>query len=152
MDEPLQVSVFTPDDGPGVFFDGGWAGLVRGAPGAESPWHHHGNSHAVGHVLSGVVRLESGSGGGQVVESAQGQYLYLPRFAVHREANRGSDDVIIFVVRFGPDHMVEVEAPGRRRPRAPATLQPSARGAPHPDPEHRHPIGREPAEPNRRQP
>lgn len=113
MKDPSRIRVFTPEEGPGVAFDGGWAGVVRGAPGASSPWHHHGDSQAIGHVLSGVVRVQCGPGGDHVVEARQGQFMYVPTFAVHREANWGSDDAVIFVVRIGPGHTFDVDGPGQ---------------------------------------
>jgi uncharacterized RmlC-like cupin family protein len=67
--------------------EGLWAGLVHTDPGAASGWHHHGDHETSLYVLEGVMRLESGAGGGTVVEAGPGDFLRVPRWAVHRESN-----------------------------------------------------------------
>lgn len=81
--------------------DGLWAGLVRTDAGAVSGWHHHGEHETSIYVARGRVRIESGAGGLDVVEAEPGDFLHVPRGAVHRESNPGDDESAIVVVRAG---------------------------------------------------
>src|SRR5437660_7520033 len=67
--------------------DGLWAGLVRTEPGMTSGWHHHGDHETSIYVVSGHLRMESGPGGGDVVDAVPGDFLHVPSRAIHREAN-----------------------------------------------------------------
>jgi len=78
-----------------------WAGGARTEPGMVSGWHHHGDHESVVYVLSGVLRLESGPGGARVVEARPGDFVRVPRGAVHREANPSAEPADIVVVRAG---------------------------------------------------
>ncbi|MCA1844404.1 MAG: cupin domain-containing protein [Actinobacteria bacterium] len=53
------------------------------------------------YVVSGELRMESGPGGRDVVEARAGDFLHVPRGAIHREANPGSAESRIIVVRSG---------------------------------------------------
>ncbi|MEX2372353.1 MAG: cupin domain-containing protein [Dehalococcoidia bacterium] len=81
--------------------DGLWAGLARTDAGMDSGWHHHGDHESVIFVLSGTLRMESGPGGGEVIEAGPGDFLYVPRGAVHRELNTGDVESQIVVARAG---------------------------------------------------
>jgi uncharacterized RmlC-like cupin family protein len=81
--------------------DGLWAGLVRTDPRAVSGWHHHGDYETSIYVVHGRVRIESGPGGCDAVEGEPGDFLHVPRGAVHRELNPGDDESAIVVVRAG---------------------------------------------------
>ena len=78
-----------------------WAGLVRTAPHMVSGWHHHGDHETSIYVISGALRMESGPEGESIVEAAPGDFLYVPKGAVHREANPGDEESQIVVVRVG---------------------------------------------------
>jgi uncharacterized RmlC-like cupin family protein len=81
--------------------EGMWAGLVRTDPHMVSGWHHHGEYETTIYVITGSLRMESGPGGGSVVEAGPGDFLYVPRGAIHREANPGDTESQIVVVRSG---------------------------------------------------
>lgn len=81
--------------------EGLWAGLVRTAPGATSGWHHHGDYETSIYVARGSLRMESGPGGGAVLEAQEGDFLHVPRGAIHREGNSGDVESHIVVVRAG---------------------------------------------------
>src|SRR5215218_8011753 len=66
-----------------------WAGVVDTRPGAASGWHHHGEHESCLYVVEGVLRLEFGPGGGQVVEAGAGDFVHVPAGVVHRESNPG---------------------------------------------------------------
>jgi uncharacterized RmlC-like cupin family protein len=84
-----------------IAVEGLWAGLVRTAALMTSGWHHHGEYDTSIYVLSGSLRMESGPGGAQVVEAGPGDFLHVPRGAIHREGNPGSEESHLVVVRAG---------------------------------------------------
>jgi hypothetical protein len=52
-----------------VATDGLWAGVARTEAGRASGWHHHGAYESTIYVLSGVLRMEFGPGGPEVLEA-----------------------------------------------------------------------------------
>jgi uncharacterized RmlC-like cupin family protein len=78
-----------------------WAGLVRTAPHMVSAWHHHGDYATSIYVIKGSLRMESGPRGESVVEAGPGDFLYVPKEAIHREANPADQESQIVVVRVG---------------------------------------------------
>lgn len=81
--------------------DGLWAGLVRTAPGAASGWHHHGDHETSIYVASGTLRMESGPGGQEVIDAEPGDFVHVPKRAIHRESNRSALESRLVVVRAG---------------------------------------------------
>jgi uncharacterized RmlC-like cupin family protein len=80
---------------------GMWAGYVRTEGRATSAWHHHGDHETAIYVLNGGLRMEFGPGGQDVLEAGPGDFIYVPRGAVHRETNPGDEESQIVVVRAG---------------------------------------------------
>ncbi|MGH8949746.1 MAG: cupin domain-containing protein, partial [Acidimicrobiia bacterium] len=64
-------------------------------------WHHHGDHETSIYVITGQLRMESGPGGGSITEANSGDFLYVPREAIHRESNPGDIESQIVVVRVG---------------------------------------------------
>ena len=94
-----------------------WAGLVRTEPHMVSGWHHHGDHETSIYVISGVLRMESGPGGESVVEADPGDFLYVPREAIHRESNPGEVESQLVVVRVGlGPTVINVEGPANPQP------------------------------------
>ena len=81
--------------------DGLWAGLVRTEPGMTSGWHHHGEYETTIYVTKGNLRLESGPGGTEIVTAVAGDFVHVPKGAVHREGNDGREESHLVVVRAG---------------------------------------------------
>lgn len=81
--------------------DGLWAGLARTQPNTSTAWHHHGDYETSIYVVSGRLRMESGPGGNNVIEAYPGDFLQVPRGAIHRESNPGDKESEIVVVRAG---------------------------------------------------
>lgn len=81
--------------------DGLWAGLVRTVPGSTSGWHHHGEYETSIYVADGTLRMESGPSGSDVVRAIAGDFLHVPRGAIHRETNDGELESSLVVVRAG---------------------------------------------------
>jgi len=81
-----------------VATDGTWAGFVRTEAGMVSGWHHHGECETVIYVLSGALKMEFGS---NAVEAGPGDFVYVPKGAVHRESNPSTVLADVIVVRAG---------------------------------------------------
>ncbi|MGH2589863.1 MAG: cupin domain-containing protein [Actinomycetota bacterium] len=93
-----------------------WAGFVRTEAGMLSGWHHHGEYESVIYLLTGRLRMESGPGGTSVVEAVPGDFLLVPRGAIHREANPADVEATAIVVRSGRgEPVVNVEGPAGAR-------------------------------------
>lgn len=84
-----------------ISIDGMWAGLATTEAGMITGWHHHGDYDSAIFVLDGALRMESGSNGESVVEAGPGDFLHVPRGAVHRESNPAAGPSHIVVVRSG---------------------------------------------------
>ena len=67
--------------------DGLWAGLVHTEPGASSGWHHHGEHETSLYVVAGHLRLSYGPAGAEQVDAGAGDFVHIPAWTVHREAN-----------------------------------------------------------------
>jgi uncharacterized RmlC-like cupin family protein len=83
-----------------------WAGLVRTEAGMVSGWHHHGDHNSVIYVLTGVMRMESGPGGAEVLDAGPGDFLHVAAGAVHRESNPTGQEAQIVVFRAGAGPVV----------------------------------------------
>ena len=93
--------------------EGMWAGYVRTEAHATSGWHHHGDHDTAIYVLNGTLRLESGPGGAEVVEARAGDFVHVPKGAIHREANPDDTESRIVVVRAGTGvPTINVDGPG----------------------------------------
>lgn len=78
-----------------------WAGFVRTHGHTTSGWHHHGDYETTIYVLQGALRMESGPGGAEVVDAGPGDFLHVPRGAIHREGNPTELEGQLVVVRSG---------------------------------------------------
>jgi uncharacterized RmlC-like cupin family protein len=83
-----------------------WAGVATTNPGMVSDWHHHGDHDSVIYVLTGLLKMESGPGGTEVVEAGPGDFINVPPQAVHRESNPSNEEARIVVVRSGSGPVV----------------------------------------------
>lgn len=92
--------------------DGMWAGLVRTDAHMTSGWHHHGDYDTSIYVLSGAIRMECGPGGETVVEAGPGDFMHVPKGAIHRESNPTDVESQLIVIRAGEGPaVVNVEEP-----------------------------------------
>jgi uncharacterized RmlC-like cupin family protein len=113
MGEQDEILVVSPGDrkpGPStpgmdrqqaVATDGMWSGFVRTQAGMMSSWHHHGEYETTIYVLTGALLMEFGRGGSRTVEAGPGDFVYVPKGAVHRESNPSAEPADIVVVRAG---------------------------------------------------
>lgn len=81
--------------------EGMWAGFVRTDDGMTSGWHHHGDYDTSIYVVAGALRMECGPGGDTVVEAGPGDFLHVPKGAIHREGNPEDTESHLVVVRAG---------------------------------------------------
>ena len=97
--------------------EGLWAGLVRTEPAMTSGWHHHGDYETSIYVARGTLRMESGPAGSEVINAEPGDFLHVPKGAIHRESNRGEDESHLIVVRAGRGvPTINVDGPVRLTP------------------------------------
>jgi uncharacterized RmlC-like cupin family protein len=83
-------------DEPGL-----WAGLVHTEGGMTSGWHHHGDHETALYVVSGVLRLEFGPAGSDVVDAGPGDFVHVPAHTVHRESNPTENVATAVIARAG---------------------------------------------------
>src|SRR6266545_8376491 len=81
---------------PGV-----WIGTVRTPAGSTSGWHHHGDYDTYIFVRRGQARMDYGSGGRESCRAEAGDTIFVPKDAVHREANPGEVENEAILVRIG---------------------------------------------------
>jgi uncharacterized RmlC-like cupin family protein len=113
MAEQDEILVVSPGDrkpGPStpgmerqqaVATDGMWSGTARTEAGMVSGWHPHGQYETTIYVLTGALLMEFGPGGSSTVEAGPGDFVYVPKGAVHRESNPSAAPADIVVVGAG---------------------------------------------------
>ena len=84
-----------------IAIGGMWAGLVRTEAQMTTGWHHHADHDTSIYVVDGRLRMEFGPGGSEVVEAGPGDFLHVPKGAIHREGNPADEESHIVVVRAG---------------------------------------------------
>ena len=121
-----QILVVTPGDrkaGPStpgmdrqqaVATDDMWSGFVRTQAGMVSGWHHHGEYETVIYVLTGLLRMEFGPSGSNIVEAGPGDFVFVPNRVVHRESNPSAQPADLVVVRAGRgESTINVDGPAQ---------------------------------------
>lgn len=84
-----------------IAVDGMWSGLVRTEARITSGWHHHGDYDTSIYVVTGALRMECGAGGSVVVEAGPGDFVHVPKGAIHRESDPEDGESQLVVVRAG---------------------------------------------------
>ena len=92
--------------------EGVWAGFATFPAGASTGWHHHAGYATYAYITSGVMTVESGPGGRDVVEVHEGDFVHIPAGLIHRESV-SADGAGGAVVRVGGTGatVVNVEGP-----------------------------------------
>ena len=92
--------------------EGLWVGLVHTDARAVSGWHHHGEHDTGIYLLTGGMRLDFGAGGSTSVEAGPGDFVHVPPWVVHREANPGTETATAVIARSGRgEPTVNVDGP-----------------------------------------
>jgi len=55
--------------------------------GVVSDWHHHGERHLYGFLISGHLRLEFGPKGKEAIDLYPGAFFHIPPGLIHRDVN-----------------------------------------------------------------
>ena len=84
-----------------IVTDGMWSGFVRTDAGMTSGWHHHGDYDTSIYVVSGALRMEFGPGGSDTIDAVPGDFLHVPKGAIHREGNPSTREADLIVTRAG---------------------------------------------------
>jgi uncharacterized RmlC-like cupin family protein len=98
--------------------DGAWVGFLELAPGASSPWHHHGEWVSYAYVTRGVLRWEFGEAGSEAIEVGPGDVGCMPARMVHRDVSAGDEQLTMVLFRAGEGGLtIDVSGPdGTRGP------------------------------------
>jgi uncharacterized RmlC-like cupin family protein len=82
-------------------------GETHMAAGAISANHHHGDSETAIYVVSGNPTFVFKEGGAEVrLETAPGDYVYVPPQTPHREENTGGEEAVVVIARTTDESIV----------------------------------------------
>jgi uncharacterized RmlC-like cupin family protein len=88
-----------------------WFGYVELAPGARSAVHHHGESESAIYVISGHARFWTGSGVSEPHDAEAGDFVWVPPYEVHVEANRSDAEPVCMAVARSTQEAIVVNLP-----------------------------------------
>jgi uncharacterized RmlC-like cupin family protein len=89
-----------------------WMGQTHVAPRTSSGDHHHGDSETAIHVLRGHPVFVFARDGQEVrLETAPGDYVFVPPFTPHREENPAAEEAVVVIARSSQEAIV-VNLPG----------------------------------------
>jgi uncharacterized RmlC-like cupin family protein len=85
-----------------------WMGETHMAPGTRSADHHHGSTETAIYVVSGSPRFVFVDHGVEVaIETAPGDYVFVPPWLPHREENPSPDtDAVVVIARSSQEAVV----------------------------------------------
>lgn len=83
-----------------------WFGQVSNAPGYRSLPHHHGEAETGGYVLRGHGRIYFGPGFAQWIDMTEGDWVFVPPFMPHVEANMSTTDELVWLTTRTPENIV----------------------------------------------
>jgi uncharacterized RmlC-like cupin family protein len=90
-----------------------WMGQTHVAPGARSADHHHGESETAIFVVSGHPAFVYLADGIETrIETAPGDYVYVPPYTPHREENPAADEEAVVVIARNTQEAIVVNLPG----------------------------------------
>lgn len=99
----VRVSGVSPQHTPATKL---WFGRVSNDPGFRSPPHHHGEAETGGYVLKGSARIFYGEGYTKFVDMSAGDFVFIPPFMPHVEANMSLGDELVWLTTRTPDNIV----------------------------------------------
>lgn len=83
-----------------------WFGQVSNDPGYRSLPHHHGEAETGGYVLRGSARIYFGEGYREYLDMSAGDWVFVPPFMPHVEANMSVTEELIWLTTRTPDNIV----------------------------------------------
>jgi uncharacterized RmlC-like cupin family protein len=87
---------------------GVWLAHVTTPPGSGiSPVHHHRESEALIHMLSGTLTIIHGPELRDRIDLGPGDFLFIPPFTLHAETNLGPEEAELVMARSTPEPIAE---------------------------------------------
>ena len=83
-----------------------WFGQVSNDPGYRSLPHHHGEAETGGYVLRGTGRIYFGEGYREYLDMTAGDWVFVPPFMPHVEANMSVTEELVWLTTRTPDNIV----------------------------------------------
>jgi uncharacterized RmlC-like cupin family protein len=83
-----------------------WYGKVINEPGYRSLPHHHGEAETGGYVLLGKARIYFGENYEEFLDMAEGDFVFVPPFMPHVEANMSTTERLVWVTARTPENIV----------------------------------------------
>jgi uncharacterized RmlC-like cupin family protein len=83
-----------------------WFGKVENDPGFRSLPHHHGEAETGGYVLTGSARIYFGEGYTEWLDMTEGDFVFVPPFMPHVEANMSVTEKLVWLTARTPDNIV----------------------------------------------
>lgn len=83
-----------------------WYGKVSNKPGYRSFPHHHGEAETGGYVLKGHGRIYFGENYTEYYDMTEGDFVFVPPFMPHVEANMSTTEELIWLTTRTPDNIV----------------------------------------------
>lgn len=83
-----------------------WFGKVSNEPGFRSLPHHHGEAETGGYVLKGMARIYFGEDYAEFLDMAEGDFVFVPPFMPHVEANMSTTEELVWLTTRTPDNIV----------------------------------------------
>ena len=118
----VRISGVSPQHTPATRI---WYGKVSNAPGYRSLPHHHGEAETGGYVLRGRARIYFGPDYAEYIDMREGDFVFVPPFMPHVEANMSSTDDLVWLTARTPENIVvnlddvpDASLPGYVRPGA----------------------------------
>jgi uncharacterized RmlC-like cupin family protein len=83
-----------------------WFGKASNAPGFRSLPHHHGEAETGAYLLSGSARIYFGVDYQEFVEMSAGDFMFVPPFLPHLEANMSTTEELWWLACRTPENIV----------------------------------------------
>ena len=83
-----------------------WFGKASNAPGFRSLPHHHGEAETGAYLLSGCARIYFGREYQEFVEMSAGDFMFVPPFLPHLEANMSTTEELWWLACRTPENIV----------------------------------------------
>lgn len=99
----VRISGVSPQHTPATRI---WYGKVSNEPGYRSFPHHHGEAETGGYVLSGKGRIYFGEDYSKYEDLDEGDFVFVPPFMPHVEANMSVTEDLVWVTARTPDNIV----------------------------------------------
>jgi uncharacterized RmlC-like cupin family protein len=83
-----------------------WFGKVTNEPGTRSVPHHHGEAETGGYLMKGHGRIYFGENYAEWLDFFEGDFVFVPPFMHHVEANMSTTEELIWLTTRTPDNIV----------------------------------------------